>query len=123
MVGLDKRRATKLTQLQGQLSVARAAVAKLEAEIADASNADARIQELVAERTQRYSSYFNALLTEENELRTLYAPLDALLQAFGASVAKLKLSVRRRVDLPAWAERSARSCARMMRIRLPAIRA
>jgi len=71
LVGLDKRRATKLTQLQGQLSVARAAVAKLEAEIADASNADARIQELVAERTQRYSSYFNALLTEENELRTL----------------------------------------------------
>ncbi len=102
LVGLDKQRSAKLTQLQGQLSVARAAVAKLDTETAEAKHAEARILELISERTQRYSSYFNALLTEEQELRALYAPLDTLLQAFGASVAKLKLSVRRRVNLAPW---------------------
>lgn len=35
-------------------------------------------------------------------METLYAPLAKILSEFGASVAKLKLSVRRRVDLESW---------------------
>ena len=79
-------------------------MAKLDQEVEVAQAADGRIAALITERTERYASYFNALLGEEQELRDLYAPLDELLQDFGPTVAKLKLSVRRRVDLHAWVD-------------------
>ena len=102
LVGLDRRRAAQLTSLQQQLSVARAAAARHDAEILDAEGAEQRASELIADRTARYTSYFNALLREEQELRELYAPLDRLLRTFGPTVAKLRLTVLRRVDLQAW---------------------
>jgi hypothetical protein len=104
LVGLDANRATTLTQLQNQLTKARSAADKLDLDIAVAEGADARIQELIDERTSRYRAYFSALLTEEEELKALYAPLETLLSAFGPSVANLKLSVRRRVNLDAWVD-------------------
>lgn len=103
LVGLDKRRAAKLTQLQSQLSAARALVAKLDTEITEGQESDERVQRLIATRSEHYAAYFNALLAQEQQLRELYAPLDEILQeAFGSSVGKLHLSVRRRVDLSEW---------------------
>lgn len=102
LVGLDKQRAAKLTQLQLHLSAARALAAKLDTEITEGRKSDERVQLLVATRSERYAAYFNALLAQEQQLRDLYAPLDEILQAFGSSVAKLNLSVRRRVDLSEW---------------------
>ena len=58
-----------------------------------------KIQELIAGRTVRYVAYFNALLTEETELKVLYAPLEEILNNYCPAVAKLKLSVQRRVNL------------------------
>jgi len=102
LVGLDKQRAAKLTQLQTQLAKVRALLAKLDAEIEEGERSDDQIQQLLTVRSERYEAYFNALLAEEQQLRDLYAPLDKLLQDFGSSVARLKLSIRRRVDLNEW---------------------
>jgi replicative DNA helicase len=102
LVGLDTKRATALTQLQNQLTKARSAGDKLDLDIAAAEGAEAKALELAGERNSRYKAYFNALLAEETELKALYAPLEKLLGQFGPSVAKLKLSVRRRVNLDAW---------------------
>jgi DNA repair exonuclease SbcCD ATPase subunit len=103
-VGLDTKRAAKLTQLQTQLMKARSAEAKLKEAVSAAKGAETRIQELIADRTARYEAYFNALLTEEVELKTLYAPLEEILNNYGPTVAKLKLSVQRRVNLDSWVD-------------------
>lgn len=104
LVGLDTRRAATLTQLQTQLTKVRSKEAKLKETVVAAEGAETKVQELIADRTARYEAYFNALLTEEAELKTLYAPLEEILNDFGPTVAKLKLSVRRRVNLDSWVE-------------------
>ncbi len=104
LVGLDTKRAAMLTQLQNQLTKARSVATKLDEAIDAAEGAESTIQQLVVGRTARYKAYFNALLTEEAELRTLYAPLEKMLGEFGPTVSKLKLSVRRRVNLGGWVE-------------------
>lgn len=102
LVGLDTKRAQLLTQLQAQLTKARASASKLDVTVATGAAATDRISQLVGERGTRYEAYFNALLIEEAELRTLYSPLEKLLDGFGPTVARLRLSVRRKVNLDAW---------------------
>lgn len=103
LVGLDSARAAQLTRLQKLASETQGKVSKLEVEIADAEGADGRRVRLTTERTARYESYFNAILEEEQELKRLYRPLREILERFGTSAAKLRLAVRRRVDVNAWA--------------------
>lgn len=104
LVGLDAKRAAALTQIQSQLAKARSAAAKLSEQIAEAEAAESKVEQLVSERTTRYAAYFNALLAEEDELRALYAPLEKVLANFGPTVSKLRLSVRRRVNVDAWVD-------------------
>lgn len=108
LVGLDTARAGRLTRLQGQAGETQAQIAKIGTEITEAEGADERSAQLVQRRAARYASYFNAILAEEEELRTLYRPLRQILDRFGASVAKLQLSVGRRIDVDAWADRGER---------------
>ena len=104
LVGLDSKRAATLTQLQTQLAKARSAKIKIEESLKAAEGAEKRIQELIVDRTFRYEEYFNALLTEEAELKTMYSPLEEILKRYGPTVAKLKFSVRRRVNLDSWVD-------------------
>lgn len=106
LVGLDAKRAAALTTIQNQLTKARSAATKLDQDIADAEAAQARVEQLVSDRTARYTAYFNALLTEEAELKTLYAPLERMLSDFGPTVSKLSLSVQRKVNLDVWVEQA-----------------
>jgi hypothetical protein len=103
LVGLDSARTARLTRLQTLASETRAKISKLGAEIIDAEGADSRAAELTEQRAARYESYFDAMLEEEQELERLYGPLRDVLERFGTSVAKLRLSVRRRVDVDSWA--------------------
>ena len=102
LVGLDAQRTKQLAKLQGQLSLAEAAHKRLAEEISEAEKAEARAAELGQKRVAHYAAYFNALLSEEAELEGLYEPLAQLLAGAGKSVAKLKLAVRRKIDLDAW---------------------
>jgi energy-coupling factor transporter ATP-binding protein EcfA2 len=103
LVGLDDQRRKKLVKLDDQLAVARSRVARLDAEIDRATAADQQIAALTQSRLDHYAAYFDALLEEEHELKELYAPLRNFLDGFGASVAKLRFSVRRKVDIGSWA--------------------
>lgn len=102
LVGLDKERSGRLTKLQGQVAEVRNRIVTLDGEIEAAKGAGARINTLVEQRSECYASYFGALLEEETELRSLYGPLDDILSQAGKSVSKLRLSIRRRVDIEAW---------------------
>ena len=52
------------------------------------------------ERTPRTSTLF---FKEEQELTSLYEPLEKVIAAFGSSIARLRLKVRRAVDIEQWA--------------------
>ncbi len=109
LIGLDEARAQDLTRLTKSAAELKAAIDSMQEEIGrdEAASTD----ELVAQRLDRYRSYFRALLTEEEELRKLYAPIDKVLKtlseqiANSGSIAKLRFAVRRVVDLDAWATR------------------
>jgi ABC-type cobalamin/Fe3+-siderophores transport system ATPase subunit len=103
LVGLDNQRAAQLTRLQQQATGTRSKISKVGAEITEAGGAGDRATKLTAERALRYESYFNAMLEEEQELERLYAPLREILNAFETAARKLRLSVRRRVDVESWA--------------------
>lgn len=103
LVGLDEVRTKQLKDLTQAQGEAQARVLRLGAELERAQNASS--DEPVARRLDHYRSYFDALLQEEAELRKLYQPLDRLLSNFGPSVAKLRFTVRRVVDVDAWASR------------------
>jgi putative AbiEii toxin of type IV toxin-antitoxin system len=56
-------------------------------------------------RLERYAAYFDALLEEERNLNELYAPLARILAEGGNTVSKLRFSVKRSIDVDAWAAR------------------
>lgn len=103
LVGLDETRTKRLALVNDKSGQARSEISKTSRAVEDATNAQARIEELTAERLNRYAAYFDALLEEESDLNALYAPLQRILLAGGASVAKLDFAVARVVDLDAWA--------------------
>ena len=102
LIGLNAARSRDLKRLTDLASKSRTRIEKLKQDIERAENE--RTDDLVARRLEHYGSYFNALIEEESELQRLYAPLDDVLEQFGASVAKLRFVVSRAVDVRAWAE-------------------
>ena len=102
LVGLDEARRKKLRNLTEAASQTRTRIQRLRQDIERSENETT--DEFVARRLERYGAYFEALLEEESELRRLYAPLDDVLEQFGASVAKLRFVVKRVVDVDAWAD-------------------
>jgi hypothetical protein len=103
LVGLDRQRALSLQKLNRTASELRSKTAKLVGEIEHAKAAKTRLAEYIERRLSNYAAYFDALLEEESQLAELYRPLEDVLSAFGSSAAKLRLSVRRRVDIARWA--------------------
>ena len=103
LIGLDAQRTAALGKVTKQAADVRGKITKLNGEILEAGQADLKVGSLTQDRLDHYASYFNALLEEEQELQALYAPLKAILDDFGPSVAKLRLSVRRTVEVAAWA--------------------
>lgn len=77
----------------------------LEEKLKDFEGARDRANSLVAEREAGYIRVFDAIVGEERVLGDLYAPLMHKLKATGGTLAKLSFSVRRVVDVHAWASR------------------
>lgn len=105
LVGLDRQRAASLQKHNRVVSDLRGKIAKLAAEIEHARGAKTRAADYIEQRLSHYAAYFDALLEEASELGGLYRPLEDVLSAAGSSAAKLRLSVRRRVDVARWARR------------------
>jgi hypothetical protein len=103
LVGIDAENAKKLTKLSEKIAKDESSLAKLDKEIALARQADARIKEFLEARKSAYAGVFDAILEEERELSELYAPLKANLSSQGGELSKLSFSVRRSVDVEAWA--------------------
>ncbi len=103
LVGIDAENAKKLTKLSEKITKDESSLAKLDKEIELARQADARIKEFIEARKSAYAGVFDAIIEEERELSELYAPLKANLSAQGGELSKLSFSIRRSVDVEAWA--------------------
>lgn len=73
-----------------------------EGRLTDAQGAAARRKELQLERDAAYGRVFDAVVSEQNALAALYAPLMARLAAASGTLRKLSFSVTRVVDAAGW---------------------
>lgn len=105
LINVDEQASKAFKRLSEKISREDAALAKLDREIATANQADARIKELIEERRTSYAAVFDGILEEEKELSALYEPLKNRLAVEDGALGKLAFSIRRSVDLDAWAQR------------------
>ncbi|WP_316399229.1 TrlF family AAA-like ATPase [Bradyrhizobium sp. 33ap4] len=104
LIGIDTENAKAFARSSEKITRDEAALAKLDRDIENAQSADERIKELIQSRRDSYASIFDGIIDEERELSALYAPLKARLEAEQGALGKLSFSIRRVVDVGAWAQ-------------------
>jgi hypothetical protein len=87
----------RIAQESGALKV-------LETRLTDAQGAAGRRKTLQTEREASYGRVFDAIISGQNELIALYAPLMARLAGSSGTLRKLSFSVSRVVDANAWGD-------------------
>ncbi|TCH96993.1 ATP-binding protein [Roseococcus sp. SYP-B2431] len=104
LIGVDKQASQALTQLNSKIAADEGRAANLARQIEAANKAPARVEEIRRDRINAYQKVFEALVAEQDQLRALYAPLTARIEAESGSARKLAFIVRRRVDVEQWGE-------------------
>ncbi|MDV7210103.1 TrlF family AAA-like ATPase [Azotobacter beijerinckii] len=102
-VGIDTLQQKKYDELQAKVRGEEVALKRLAVQIETSEGADVRKKQLIATRREMYLEVFQSFIDEEAQLQKLYAPLAAELQDATGALAKLKVVVKRRVSLDAWA--------------------
>ncbi len=92
------------TALSSRIAQEGNALKILEIRLADAQGAAARRRALQTEREASYGRLFDAIISEQNVLVALYAPLMARLANSSGTLRKLSFSVSRVADTNTWAE-------------------
>ncbi len=99
----DKLVRDQYVALTGRIAQENSSLQTLETRSTDAQGAAARRKELQTERDNIYGRVFEAIISKQNALAGLYAPLMARLAASSGTLKKLSFSVRRIADVQAWA--------------------
>jgi len=105
LVGIDEQNARRYKALTEKITRAETALAKQNKEIERAQKVEEALKTLRAARDEAYRGIFSAIVQEERELELLYAPLQEKISAGARAVKKLSFSIRRQVDVDAWAAR------------------
>jgi ABC-type lipoprotein export system ATPase subunit len=103
VIGIDARKAEQLKRLNRKIVEADTALGRLDEQIKAAEASAGRIDALKEQRKSEYGKVFDALVEEEAELASLYAPLAKSLEGSEGALAKLTFEVRREVDVEHWA--------------------
>ena len=103
LIGADKLKRHQFAALTTKIAKAKAELGTVRNNIKDAKGAQERIDMLTSKRSSDYSEVFNGILAEESALRSLYEPLNAQLKSAEGAVARLAVSIKRHVDVNAWA--------------------
>jgi hypothetical protein len=90
--------------LSSRIALENSALKALETRLSDAQAALARRKALQTEREASYGRVFDAIVSEQNELIALYAPLMARLASSSGTLRKLSFSVSRVVDADTWGD-------------------
>lgn len=105
LIGVDRAAAKSLAALNSRIAADEGQAASLQRQIEAAERAPARLLAIRNERRSAYTRVFDALVSEQAELASLYAPLASRIEAESGSARKLSFEVRRRVDVEAWARK------------------
>jgi hypothetical protein len=100
----DKLIRDQYTALTNRIAQENSALKTLEVRLADAQNAATRKKQLQVERDAAYGRVFDAIISEQNVLESLYAPLMKRLAASSGTLRKLGFSVQRIADVNSWGE-------------------
>lgn len=103
LIGVDVQNSKRFSILSDRITKAESALNKILEQIDHVKGADERIRNLIEARRTAYAAVFEAIVEEEQELRALYAPIRQRIDTTKGTVSKLSFSVRREVDLDAWA--------------------
>jgi hypothetical protein len=101
-ISADKEIRDQYAALSSRIAQENSALKALETRLADAQGALARRKALQTEREESYGRVFDAIVSEQNELIALYAPLMARLAGSSGTLRKLSFSVSRVVDADSW---------------------
>lgn len=105
LIGVDRAAAKALATLNSRIAADEGQAANLQRQIEAAEKAPARLLAIRDERRAAYTRVFDALVAEQAELSSLYAPLAIRIDSESGSARKLSFEVRRRVDVDAWARK------------------
>ena len=105
LIGLDEVKQKQLTALNDKITKNEAALAAANSAATNAAGAQARINVLAENRKASYASLFDGFASEQAELTKMYEPLSTMLSSQPGTLGKLSFSVRRVVDVEAWAAR------------------
>ncbi|MEN4931818.1 TrlF family AAA-like ATPase [Erwinia billingiae] len=100
----DKATREQYTSVNKRLQTENASLKVLQEKLQDANGAAERKRLLAAEREHSYGRLFEAIISEQQELAGLYAPVMARIDQAGGTLRKLSFHVRRRADCETWAE-------------------
>lgn len=92
------------TVLSARISQENAALIALEERLLDVQGAAGRRKTLQVEREGSYGRVFGAIVSQQNELTAMYAPLLARLQKSSGTLHKLSFTVTRVFDVDGWGE-------------------
>lgn len=104
IIGADAAVRKQYTALATRISQENTALKALEDRLSDAQGAAARRKTLQAEREASYGRVLGAIISEQNELTALYAPLLARLRNSPGTLRRLGFRVTRMVDVNTWGE-------------------
>lgn len=102
LLSADRLVRDQFATLTKRIAQENSALQTLETRLIDAKGAAARRNELQIERNDTYGRVFEAIISEQNALADLYAPLMARLATSSGTLKKLSFSVRRIADVQAW---------------------
>ncbi len=105
LIGVDEENARKHKRLSDKITANERKIATNKASIEGADAAQKKIEMLNELRTTSYQGVFDGIIAEEKALAALYKPLSERLKTAKGALGFLTFSIRRAVDLRAWAMR------------------
>ena len=103
LISADTVVRNQYTALSQRIAAENGALQTLKTRLEDARGAGVRRKALQTERDDAYERLFDAVVSEQQALTNLYAPLMQRLAASSGTLQKLSFSVTRIVDATAWA--------------------
>ncbi|KZE42065.1 TrlF family AAA-like ATPase [Microbacterium sp. T32] len=103
LIGLDSAKQKQLEALNTRISRNESLLTAADKKITNAEGASDRMKALQLKRKQAYASLFDGFASEQDQLTEMYSPLKEMLETELGTLGKLSFSVRRLVDVEAWA--------------------
>ncbi|MFW9268755.1 TrlF family AAA-like ATPase [Pseudomonas sp. NR3] len=102
-VSIDKETSTRFTEASKKITTETELLRATKEKLADYEGAALRLEGLLKDREAAYERVFAAILSEQQVLAELYAPIKSKLETADGTLRKLSFSITRTVDIDSWA--------------------